>query len=70
MQGKTTEGKHPDQDTDELTPEDRAWIRQKRRQDAHEEWLRGQVRVLWPWVVTVIGAIVAIASWVKDHVKL
>ena len=53
-----------------LTNDERLWIRQQIKQHEHEEWLRGQVRVLWPWVVSIIGAIVAAVAWIKEHVKL
>lgn len=54
----------------ELTEDDIRWVRQQRKQDAHEEWLRGQVRILWPWVISVVGALVAAVVWIRDHVKL
>ena len=60
----------PDDDPPHLEPEDILWIRQQRRNDAHEAWLRGQIKVLWPWVVSIVGALVAAAMWVRDHVKL
>lgn len=53
-----------------LTQDDIRWVREKRRQDAHEEWLRGQVKILWPWVISIVGTIVAAIIWIKDHVKL
>jgi len=53
-----------------LTDEERKWVRHQMRQHQHEEWLRGQVRVLWPWVIAIVGALVAVASWVKEHVRL
>ena len=46
----------PDDDEPQLSDDDIRWIHQQRKLDAHAEWLRGQVRVLWPWVVSVDGA--------------
>jgi len=57
-------------DPPELTQEDLKWIREQRKQSAHEEWLRGQIKVLWPWVIAGITALVAAVNWIKDHVRL
>ena len=54
---------------DEITPEDVRWIREQRRQDAHAQWLRGQIKVVYPWVLSIVGAIVAAVIWIKDHVR-
>lgn len=54
----------------EITHDDVLWIKSKRKQEAHEEWLRGQFKVIWPWVVSIIGAFVAAAIWIKEHVRL
>ena len=54
---------------DELTPDDIAWIRRQRKLDEHAAWLRGQVRVIWPWAVSVVGALVAALMWIRDHVR-
>lgn len=53
-----------------LSQEDIEWIHEQRKQSAHEAWLRGQVKVIWPWVVSVLTALVAAVVWIKDHVKL
>ena len=53
----------------EMTPDDVRWVRQQRKQEAHEEWLRGQIKVLWPWVVALVGSLVAAVTWIKDHVR-
>lgn len=65
-----------DEDT-ELTAEDIAWVRLQRRQHEHEKWLRGQIKILWPWAVAVVSLLVALgnaalslAKWASDHVKL
>ena len=53
----------------ELTNDDIRWIHEQRKLDAHAEWLRGQVRVLYPWVISIVGAIVAAVIWIKEHVR-
>lgn len=37
------------------------------RERAHERWLRSRIKVLWPWVVGVVGAVVAIVDWIQRH---
>lgn len=61
--------KPPDTDDDTLTHEEILWIREQRKQDAHAQWLRGQIRVIWPWAVSVVGAVVAALIWIRDHVR-
>lgn len=63
---------HPKDEDDPptLTHDEVAWVRAQRKQTAHEEWLRGQIKVVWPWVIAVITAVVAAVSWIKDHVRL
>ena len=63
---------HDDEDRPptELTTDEIQWIREQRKQSEHERWLRGQVKVIWPWVVAVVTAVVVFVNWVKDHVKL
>ena len=53
----------------ELTNDDIRWIHEQRKLDAHAEWLRGQIRVVWPWVVSIVGALVATVIWIKEHVR-
>lgn len=53
-----------------LTAEERTWIRQQIKRDEHEAWLRGQIKILWPWVVSIIASLVAAIAWIKEHVKL
>lgn len=59
----------PDDDEPELTHDEIHWIREQRKQHQHEQWLRGQIRVIWPWVVSVVGALVGAVIWIKEHVK-
>ena len=59
-----------DTDAAELRPDEIEWIRDQRRKHEHEVWLRGQVRLLWPWFVATVSALVALAAWVKEHVRL
>ena len=56
-------------DPPSLTDDDIRWIHEQRKLDAHAEWLRGQVRVVWPWVVSIVGAVVATVIWIKKHVR-
>lgn len=53
----------------ELTNDDIRWIHEQRKLDAHAEWLRGQIRVVWPWVVSIVGALVAAVAWIKENVR-
>ena len=60
----------PDEgDPPTLTEKDIEWIHEQIRLDEHAKWLRGQVRVIWPWVVSVVGALVAAIIWIKEHVR-
>ena len=61
---------HDDDDPPTLTHEDVQWIRQQRKSDAHNEWLRGQIRVIWPWAISIVGAVVGALIWIRDHVRL
>lgn len=54
----------------ELTDEDIRWVREQRKQDAHAKWLRGQIKILWPYVAAVLGTTVAVLTWIRDHVRL
>ena len=58
-----------DDDTPVLSDDDIRWIHEQRKLDAHAEWLRGQIRVIWPWVISIVGAIVAAVIWIKEHVR-
>ena len=58
-----------DDDTPALSDDDIRWIHEQRKLDAHAEWLRGQIRVIWPWVVAVVGFLVGAVKLIKDHVK-
>lgn len=68
---RPTEHPPPDLDDDgpELTDADIQWVRRNRKQDDHWRWVRGQVRILWPYVVAVVGTLVAAITWIKDHVR-
>ena len=56
-------------DPPSLTDDDIRWVHEQRKLDAHADWLRGQVRILYPWVISIIGALVAGIVWIRDHVK-
>ena len=58
-----------DDDEPELSTDDIRWIHEQRKLDAHAEWLCGQIRVLYPWVISIVGAIVAAVVWIKEHVR-
>ena len=63
--------KPPDEtEPDEITQDDIQWIRAQRKADAHAEWLRGQIKVIYPWAISVIGALVAAIIWIREHVRL
>jgi hypothetical protein len=61
--------KEPESESLEITLEDIQWIRRKRQQDEHATWLRGQVKIIWPWVISIVGTLVAAVIWIKDHVR-
>lgn len=61
---------NPDDGPPHITPEDIQWIRQQRKDDAHAEWLRGQIKIIWPWAISIVGAIVGAVMWIRDHVRL
>ena len=65
----TPTNKNENAESHNLTEEDIKWIHEQRQQTDHEKWLRGQLGVIWPWVVAIITALVAGVSWIKDHVK-
>lgn len=66
-------------DDEPFTPEERALIRRLLQQapqldaivqeEAHATWLRGRVKVIWPWLVAVVAAAVAVVDWVQKHIK-
>ena len=53
----------------ELSDDDIRWIHEQRQLDNHAKWLRGQVRVLYPWVISVVGTIVAAVVWIKENFR-
>ena len=58
-----------DDDGRPLTPEENAWVRQARRDEQHASWLRGRIKIFWPWVVSVTGGIVWLIDWLPKHWK-
>lgn len=64
--------KPPDDDNDDrpLTSEERRWVRNAMRDEAHASWLRGRIKVFLPWVMTIVAAIVATGDWVAKHFTL
>ena len=59
----------PDDEEPELTADEIHWIREQRKQHQHEVWLRGQIRVIWPWIVSLLGGIVGAVTLIKEHFK-
>jgi hypothetical protein len=47
--------------------DNREWIESQRKSSEHEAWLRGRIKVVWPWVITVIAALVATGDWLAKH---
>ena len=70
--------KPPDGD-EPFTPEERAMLRallQKApaiehivQEEAHATWLRGRIKVVYPWVIALAAAVVAVIDWVQKHLK-
>ncbi len=44
-------------------------LRQLLQDDDRATWLRKQIRVFTPWVVTVVAGIWALAEWLSKHLK-
>lgn len=47
--------------------ENKEWIEAQRKSSEHEAWLRGRIKVVWPWVITIIAAVVATGDWLAKH---
>ena len=68
----------PDGD-EPFTPEERAMLRQLLQQapqlqhivqeEAHASWLRGRIKVIYPWVIALAAAAVAVIDWVQKHIR-
>lgn len=39
------------------------------QEEAHATWLRGRIKVIWPWLVAVVAAAVAVIDWFQKHLK-
>ena len=69
----------PDGDEPPFTPEERALLRSLIEQapqiqhivqeEAHASWLRGRIKVIWPWIVAAVAAAVAVIDWVQKHIR-
>ena len=67
---------HPDREKppDHLTEDEIAWIREnrewldaERKSSEHATWLRGRIKVINPWLITVVAAVVAVGDWLMKH---
>jgi hypothetical protein len=47
--------------------ENKEWLDAQRKSSEHEAWLRGRIKVVWPWVITILAAIVATGEWLAKH---
>ena len=62
---------------DHLTAEEIEWLREnrafldsQRKAAEHEAWLRGRVKVVWPWLVAIVAATVSVIDWISKHIQL
>ena len=39
------------------------------QEEAHATWLRGRIRVVWPWIAAIAAAAVAVIDWIQKHIK-
>ena len=49
--------------------ENRAFIEAQRKASEHEAWLRGRIKVIWPWIITGVAALVAVIDWIYKHIR-
>lgn len=61
---------HLTEDEIEWLRDNRDWIEQQRRSVEHEAWLRGRIKVIMPWVLSAIAAVVAAFDWLYKHFTL
>lgn len=69
----------PPDGNEPFTPEERALLRsliQKApviehivQEEEHATWLRGRIKVFWPWIAAAVTAVVAAVDWVQKHIK-
>lgn len=61
---------HLTEDEIEWLRENREWLDQQRRAVEHEAWLRGRIKVILPWILSVVAALVAAFDWLSKHFTL
>jgi hypothetical protein len=52
-----------------LTDDERRRVRQMLQDDDRATWLRKQVRIITPWLVTVVATAYGVFTWVSAHWK-
>ena len=61
---------HLTEDEIEWLRENREWIEGQRKSVEHEAWLRGRLKVIMPWILSIVAALVATADWLTKHFTL
>ena len=61
---------HLTEDEIEWIRENREWLDQQRRAVEREAWLRGRIKVILPWILSVVAALVAAFDWLAKHFAL
>ena len=57
------------QDTEPLSLDEIAAVRRILEQSKHEARLRGRIRVVLPWFITLLAGIIAAIDWINRHLK-
>ena len=52
-----------------LTPAERAHVRRILDEDNKATWLRGRVKIIWPWIAAAAVAVVGVIDWIQKHIK-
>ena len=58
---------HLTEDEIEWIRENREWLDAERKSSEHATWLRGRIKVIYPWLITVVAGIVAVGDWLMKH---
>ena len=59
----------PSPESDDLTPEEKAWVRNAVLDDQYTKRLRERIKVVWPWFIAIVSAIVATVDWIQKHIR-
>lgn len=43
--------------------DNKEWLDTQRQSSEHEAWLRGRIKVIYPWLITIVGVLVAAGDW-------